>query len=120
MAVKCSFHKKSEIYPLMIHCGESPLGNRQYVCARCASIREFGNGSIVNIHKNYGYINNGKRNIRFYFNELKEKFQPKIGMNVRFEVAFYNNGFEAIDVKECGPKPSSKKRKKNKQIKKVF
>jgi len=120
MAIKCLFHKETEIYPLMIQCGESPLGNRQYVCARCARIREFGNGEIVSIKNNTGFINNGKRNIRFNFRGFKNKIRPETGMNVRFEIAFYENGFEAIDIENCGPMPSGKKNQKIKQVQTIF
>jgi len=98
MKVKCQFHKNTEIFPIMIHFGTSPLGNRQYVCARCARIREFGHGKITYIFKNYGYINNGKRDIFFHFNNINKKLQPSVEMPVKFEIRFKDNGFEAINV----------------------
>jgi len=99
MSIKCQFHQSTEIFPTMIHFGTSPLGNRQYVCARCARIREMGNGTITYLYHKYGFINNGKRDIYFDFKNLNS-FKPKRGMTVKYEIAFKDDDIEAINIEK--------------------
>ncbi|MBF0451156.1 MAG: cold shock domain-containing protein [Candidatus Magnetomorum sp.] len=100
MKVICLHHADMDIEPVMINFRKSGLGNNQYVCARCARIREIGSGKIKSLHGTYGFIHNGKRDIFFHFNKLHKTFQPVVNTEVLFEVSFLQDRIEAINIKE--------------------
>ncbi|MBF0452410.1 MAG: cold shock domain-containing protein [Candidatus Magnetomorum sp.] len=82
----------------MIHFGESALGNKQYVCARCSQIREIGEGYISAVKGSYGFITTTHRDIFFHFRNISPGLNPCKGQHVMFEVAFKDRGIEAIHV----------------------
>jgi len=98
MKLICQHHKEAGLKPVMIHFGESPLGNKQYVCARCSRIREIGVGYISAIKGSYGFITTSHRDIFFHFRNVSPHLNPYKGQHVIFEVAFKDKGIEAIKV----------------------
>jgi len=100
MRLICQHHKGSGLKPVMIHFGESPMGNNQYVCARCSRVREIGMGHISKLKPTYGFIKNNKRNFFFHFNNAVPDLNPFVGQKVIFEVAFIDDGVEAMHVSD--------------------
>jgi len=100
MKVICLHHKDIQLEPTMIKFHNSRFGNSQYVCARCSRIREIGSGRIKVLKGTYGFINNGTKDIFFHFKYLNNSFQPFINAEVLFEVAFLEDGIEAINIRE--------------------
>ena len=98
MALTCEYHTNIGAKPVMIHIGESALGTNQFVCARCSRIRETGSGKIVSLNTNYGYIRNVKKEFVFHFDNPAQRSEYCLGMPVKFEVKFLDNGLEAIHV----------------------
>ncbi|KPA15871.1 Cold-shock protein, DNA-binding domain protein [Candidatus Magnetomorum sp. HK-1] len=98
MKLLCQHHKNSGLKPVMIHFGESPLGNKQFVCARCSRIREIGVGHISKLKGNYGFIKNNKKDFFFHFQNAAPDLNPFEGKHVKFEVEFRDNRIEAINV----------------------
>jgi cold shock CspA family protein len=99
MSIICQYHKDKGLHPKMINFGKSPLGTTQYVCARCARIRSFGEGQIVTLKNEYGFIRSGTKDYFFHYKNLANNLKPFSGMRVQFEVLFLDNDLEAINIK---------------------
>jgi len=97
----CKHHEDKGLKPVMVSFGESPLGNQQFVCARCSRIREAGVGRIKSVKNNYGFIcNKKKKEFFFHFSNTAYDFDIRVGKPVVFEIAFLDDGVEAINVTE--------------------
>ena len=98
MSIKCQHHKINGLEPIMIRFNESSMGTYQYVCARCARIRELGVGRVSSLKRNYGFITNNKKDFFFHFKNVAYDLDLHIGMPVKFELLFLDNNVEAINV----------------------
>lgn len=87
--IHCKGHLERQLKPVMVFCGPSPWGGKQYCCAVCGRMRIFSQGRILKIINQYGFISGEKGNLFFHFNHLAHSFIPAVGMDVAFEIAFF-------------------------------
>jgi len=100
MTIKCQYHKNKGLHPKMINFGTGSMGTEQFVCARCARIRSFGEGRIITLKESYGFVRTSKKDFFFHFKNLSDNLNLSIGMRVKFEVLFLDNDLEAINIKK--------------------
>lgn len=99
--VYCSEHQDRQLKPVMVFCGPGPWGGKQYCCALCGRMRTFAHGRILKIIHQYGFIGTEKENLFFHFNNLACSFVPSVGMEVSFEIGF----FDGDKVQAVGVRP---------------